>query len=406
MRLLRSSALKDLRRQVQDPWSLLLSLAIPLVVGGLLVLAFGRDQGPAPRAHLLVADEDRSLVSGLLVQALGRAGVIEVETVARAEARRRLEAGGATAMLVVPAGFGGAVLDDQPVTLQLVTNPAQRILPGIVEQTLRILVDGAFYARRLLGEPLRELRGGAPSDATVARVSVAVNQILQRAGPYLFPPALAIEPLGTAANAPPAPRRGLGAIFFPGMLFMALLFVTQAQSADIWRERQQGTLRRALTTPGGVGPLLGGKLVAGTMVLGTVSLAALAFAALALGLAWSALPLAWLWCVFSGAVFLAVMILLQVHGSSPRGASMLITIVIFPLLMIGGSFFPFEAMPPGLAAIGRRTPNGWALSQLQAIFQGTARPGGVLAAFALLAAVGTLALGLSARRLRRSFAGA
>jgi ABC-type multidrug transport system permease subunit len=404
-----SSARKDLRRQLQDPAALVLALAIPLVVGGLLVLAFGGRGGPAPRARLLVADEDASFVSGLLLQALGRTEVIDVEHLAQAEARARLDEGRASALLVVPKGFGDAVLDDRPVALQLVTNPAQRILPGIVESALRMVTDAVFYGHRLLGEPWRELRadmpqGDGPSDSSVARASMAVNQVMRRASPYLFPPAIAVE---TAAPPVPAgPPRSAGAIFFPGMLFMALLFITQGQSADVWRERQLGTLRRALTTPAGVWPLLAGKILAGTAVLAAVSTAALVFAALALGLRWQALPLAWLWCVFVGAAFLAFMVLVQLHGSSARGASMLVTIVMFPLLMVGGNFFPFEIMPPGLAAVGRLTPNGWALVQLQAICEGSARAGSLLAAFAGLAALGGLALALSVRRLRRGFAAA
>jgi hypothetical protein len=38
--------------------------------------------------------------------------------------------------------------------------------------------------------------------------------------------------------------------------------------------------------------------------------------------------------------------------------------VLFPLLMAGGSFFPFEALPDWIAAIGRRTPNGFVADRL------------------------------------------
>jgi len=38
---------------------------------------------------------------------------------------------------------------------------------------------------------------------------------------------------------------------------------------------------------------------------------------------------------------------------------------------LGGSFFPFDFMPQGFARIGRLTPNGWALGQLQNILTGT-----------------------------------
>ena len=35
--------------------------------------------------------------------------------------------------------------------------------------------------------------------------------------------------------------------------------------------------------------------------------------------------------------------------------------------MIGGSFFPFEAMPDWMVRIGKLTPNGWALGHIKDI---------------------------------------
>ena len=47
---------------------------------------------------------------------------------------------------------------------------------------------------------------------------------------------------------------------------------------------------------------------------------------------------------------------------------------LFPLVMIGGAFFPFEAMPEWMAGIGRLTPNGWALERFKDIVTGTLEP--------------------------------
>jgi len=40
---------------------------------------------------------------------------------------------------------------------------------------------------------------------------------------------------------------------------------------------------------------------------------------------------------------------------------------MFPLLMIGGSFFPTETMPGWMVAIGSWTPIGMAIEQLKAL---------------------------------------
>jgi ABC-type multidrug transport system permease subunit len=70
---------------------------------------------------------------------------------------------------------------------------------------------------------------------------------------------------------------------------------------------------------------------------------------------------------------------------------------------VGGTFFPFEMMPDWLAAIGRLTPNGWAILQLKAFLAGAVEPARLALTLAGLAAVGTLSFLLALRRLRGKF---
>ena len=161
MRFLLQCAVKDVRRRLADPMSLAIWLGIPLLLGGLMsLLAAGG--GPVPKAHVLLVDEDQSFLSSLIANAggEGRADFLDIQKVAtEAEGRRRIDAGDASALLVVPKGFAAAVIDGTPVTLRLVKNPSERILPGIVQTACEMLVEVAFYAQRLLGAPLRQLRG-------------------------------------------------------------------------------------------------------------------------------------------------------------------------------------------------------------------------------------------------------
>jgi ABC-type multidrug transport system permease subunit len=72
--------------------------------------------------------------------------------------------------------------------------------------------------------------------------------------------------------------------------------------------------------------------------------------------------------------------------------------------MLGGSFFPFEAMPAGMAALGRKTPNGWALEELKAILGDTIEPARLALAFAGLLAVCAVLFLLATRRIAGAFA--
>ncbi len=237
-------ARKDVLRHLKDPMALIFWVAIPLVVGVLMIQAVGGKQGPAPQVHLLVADEDDSMGSRFLLSALGQsraAEFIRTEKVDRSTGRRHLEDGGGSALLVIPKGFAEAVLREQPTRLTLLTNPAQRILPGIAEQLLRSLAEGVFYLHRLIGPQLREIVQGPPSDGDIARVSITINQTIRSLGQYLFPPAIQLE--STIVSQSASNRRTsipFAAVFFPGIVLMALLFAAQGLSTDIWRERDAG----------------------------------------------------------------------------------------------------------------------------------------------------------------------
>jgi len=406
---LRSAVRKDVRRHLRDPWALLFYLFIPLLIGGAIILATGGSAGPSPSAQLLVVDEDGSIISNLLVNALGQAGgIIQAEKVTRTVGEERIQKGEGSALLEIPAGFGDAVLQEKSTKLLLITNPEQSILPGIIEETLEIVVDGTFYVHRILGEELQVIAagpaGGATTlaDADVAQISTSINQIIQRLEPFLFPPVIGLET--SVDEQEPDNQVSIGALFLPGILMMSLLFIAQGLGEDVWREREQGTLRRMVSTPVGVTKFLAGKLIAGSVVILGIALIILIIGMAYLSMPFSNLPLALVWSVLSGGVFVNLLMLLQMYASSQRAASILASSLIFPLLMLGGSFFPSEVMPSWLAAIGRWTPNGWALEQLKSILLDRVQPGSLLIALMGLLIVGGVVFFLNARRMGRTFA--
>ena len=115
------------------------------------------------------------------------------------------------------------------------------------------------------------------------------------------------------------------------------------------------------------------------------------------------LPLALVWATASGVVFLLAFTLVQLHASSQRAGTVLTNSVVMPLLFVGGSFFPFEAMPGWMAALGRWTPNGWALQHLKNILAGRTEAMPLAIAFLALLLLGAILFLLGERRLRRVF---
>jgi len=260
-------------------------------------------------------------------------------------------------------------------------------------------VDGGFYFQRLGGLPLRALASGLrPSDDMVAQVSVAFSRLGRSLAKYFNPPLIGLELNVTAEK---AENQNVAGIFLPTMLFMGLLFIGNTHALDIWKEQLWGTLRRLASTPASLAAFLGGRLISLALILCAVALVGVG------GMRWFAhvpvasVPLATLWLVLSGSAFYLLLVVIAVHASGQRAASVIGNLVVFPLALLGGSFFPFEMMPDWMASIGRFTPNGWAITEFKALVAGSAHATDFVIGAASMTAAGSLLFLLTLRRIRK-----
>ena len=68
------------------------------------------------------------------------------------------------------------------------------MLPRIVEETLSIMVDGSFYLQRIAGAQLRAINTNqAPTDKSIAAMSVNFNHLAASLQRYLNPPVIGLE---------------------------------------------------------------------------------------------------------------------------------------------------------------------------------------------------------------------
>ena len=221
-------------------------------------------------------------------------------------------------------------------------------------------------------------------------------------GKWMNPPALKVA---TVNDAPAARDSNFALLFLPGMVFMAVLFIAQGMADDVWDEKALGTLGRAVSLPHDLRLFLGGKLLATSLVMAAVALVGVGVATAFFAVPLARAPLALAWCVFTGAGLYCFFQLLQFAGATRTGAHMLSTMVVFPAMMLGGSFFPFEAMPGWMAAIGRWLPNGQAVARLKDLLAGTADPRALAIAGVAIGVPAIAAFLLSARLMRGRFAG-
>ena len=363
-----ASLKKDLSRWWQDRTALLLWLGIPFLIGGLITSMIDSDDGGKPSGTLLIADLDNGLLSGLVAGAFGQeqlGELITVETVTVEEGAERIEAGEASGFLVIPEGFTEAFVNDTPVTLTLKTNPAQTILPGIIQDVTEVLLDAGFYAEQLLGDEIDMILDsdltGAPADLFVADISVRIQDKIEAIEPKVFPPVIDVE----IVEPPPAePQLDIALLFLPGIVLMAVLFSANSLASDYWQERDTGTLRRLVSTPGRLGAFVAGKALAAASIIGGLALVTLVAGFAYHDVAWAKLPSSLVWVTMGGVGLFAWFAALQMLFTNQKGASLVTTILLFPLLMAGGSFFPLAVLPGWIQAIGRMSPNGFIADRL------------------------------------------
>ena len=407
MNFLIASVKKDLTRWARDRAAMLIWLGIPFLIGG-MITSMMDGGGGSPTGTLLIADQDNSLLSGFVVGAFGQeqlGDLIIVEQVTAAEGEARIDDGEASGFLTIPEGFQDAFLNETPVTLTLKTNPAQTILPGIIEDVTEILLDLGFYLQRLLGPEIKTLMDanfeGNPTDAFVSGISVdiqhKINKIVEKTDP------LAID-LEIVEPPPAEPQPDYALLFLPGIILMAVLFASNSMAADYWVERDKGTLRRLVSAPGALAGFVTGKAVAAFIMMGAVTSVVLIVGFAYHGVAWSKFVPSLIWVSLGGVGLFAWFAAIQMLFPNNRVANLVTTILLFPLMMAGGSFFPLAALPEWIANMGRLAPNGFIVDRLGNEFVSATAWSIDTQSWLILLAIVVSGLALSTLRLKTGFA--
>ncbi len=399
---------KDISRWRQDYSAILIWLGIPFLIGGLLTMMMSQDDGGGPIGTLLIADLDDSLLSGFAAGAFSQdefSDLLGVQQVSEEEGAELIEAGEASGLLIIPKGFQEAFLNETPIKLTLKTNPSQTILPGIIEDVTSVLLDAGFYLQATFGPEIAEIQDvtelETPSDLFVSDMAVQIRDKLERLGPRLSP-----LPFDVLIVAPPPtePRPDLALLFLPGIVLMALMFAAQGLAGDYWQERDSGALRRLVSTPGLLSRFVLGKAMAAGVIVVLIGGLTLFLGFLYHDVMWQKFLPSMLWITLSGIGLFAWFSALQMFLPNSRSANLLSTIVVFPLLMMGGSFFPLEALPDWMATIGRMSPNGFVVDRLGHELTSATAWSFDLKAWSIIAAMTVSGLAMCSWRLQTGFA--
>jgi len=418
MRTILTLVSKDLRRRLADPAGVLLSIAIPLAITATMALSFGGRGGGEedhPKLRAVVADLDGTPFSSILSGASRNSEAnkhLDIKLVtSREEGLAVMQDEDYAALLVIPKGFAEAVLNGRQTRLELVKNPAQRIMPIAVEQSAEI---GAVYlstfSRFLKPEDLATLRGlfegeGWDDSLRIAALLTSAYDRIQDADELLFPPLITVKTRKEAGDT----RGGfdLTGWMFPGMIVMGLLFVALNQMKDMLRERAAGTLKRQLAAPLSPAALMVSKVIAAGLVVGVAHLLMLGSGSLFFGLSWGPLiPLLAASMLLVFAVTGFVSIIYAVARTENQGDA-LGSILIMIMSLLGGAFIPAQLLPSFLRNLSKITLNHWGNETFRTLAGGGGWAG-ISTYLLVLAAMGLVftSIGMAAmsRRLTRGVA--
>jgi ABC-2 type transport system permease protein len=375
---------KDLLRQRRAPLAVLLTLAFPLLFSALIALTFGGSGDRMPKVQLLVEDRDQSWLSGALLTATENEQFGEYFEVRAAgpDGRSQMEQGEASALWVIPRGFGADFLAGRPVRFELVLNPAQSILPEIAEQMLTVLVDLLSGASRVLREPLDQLQvlideDSPPGPEAITSISLAVYHTIEGVAEYVNPPVITLESIQladeTEADATAGPGGSdTGNIFLfvlPGVAVWSLFMLGDLAMRDLLTETTKGTLRRQLSGPMPPWQIIAAKALYAA-ALATIGLIVLS----GIGLAVAPRPVD-----PAGFIMLSLAVVLAVTGfasvvyggaPSERAGTTLSSVVLLILAFAGGAFIQTSQMPRAVQRISPFSPFYWGTEGYRELIQG------------------------------------
>ncbi len=417
-------AFKDLQRMLVSPFALIMMFGAPLLITGLLFLAFGSMIGggdldlQAVRVQVANLDQPGAqsgdLAAGQMLvdylQSDDLAELLDVSIAAdEAVARQAVESQQADVALIIPADFTAAALaPDREVAVVQYEDPTLTIGPDIVEDVVSQFIDGFAGAKIAADVVTQQLaaRDLAADEAVARETSMAYAAWLESSGHDHEGESQqsAFETRSPAATAAPA-GDGTGTIgaTMVAMTIFFTFFMAANSAESIIREDEEGTLARMFTTPTPQAAILGGKFTAVVLTLLVQDVVLLAASGLIFGIHWGqplTVVLVTLALIVVAAGF-GVALMSFVQNTRQTGPVMGGVLTVTG--MLGGLFTSGVPNVPALFDTARLAmPQGWAMHAWELTLQG-ANVGEVLGPVVVMFGLGALFFGIGILLFRRRF---
>ena len=350
-------AWKDAIIRFASSSELLFFIVLPIVFT--FLLAGGTPSGDEdPRIGLLVVDEAGTAVSQQIITELEKSTAVRPELTTRADAQKLFDDRRAEVVLIIPAGMDLQSLQNASAEVELIQQP-NNMNATVAERAVLTAIRRVSSSISAAQNAVRQREAVQPfaSDAekqTYFESSLKLAQDIQKETPER---ATVVEG-NTTDEVDYDPRANSSAGQLITWVFIPLFGI----SALFAYERQQGTLRRLLTTPASKATFLFGTITGQVAMALVQMLLLVSFGILVMKLNWGREPLALfvilLTSALAAAAFGTLMGTFIKTESQASGLSIMFGMVF---ALMGGCWYPLELFPSVIQNAVKILPTRWAM---------------------------------------------
>ena len=361
---------KDLKLFFADKRAMMLAFLIPIALITLFALAFGsvfHKKGEAKPTVLIVADDDKTIASKNTIMQLDSLKEFQVKQTSSVDAENLVKKGDEAAVLIFHKGFGDSLNAGNNPPIELKYDAAQEAEVGILQGSLTGNLMNIIGGKSMVKKTLAKFDAGNPNLDPVTREKIhaqiskifSSDETKKQSGSFLKTTPLIAEEV----NSPGLIQA------VAGVAIMLLLFSVAGMGAGLLDEKQEGTLKKLLSSPIRPHNILFGKMLATNLISIFQLTAMFLFARLAFGLD-----------IFPHLISLLIMIIATAYACSSFGVLLasfaksrqqvqsLSTLIILVMSCIGGSMIPIFIMPLFMQKIAVFSVNYWAIQGFFDIF--------------------------------------
>jgi hypothetical protein len=208
---------KDLLRDLKNPWGILVLMLIPLLLSYTIATIFGGgdEDEISIVLHVALLDQDQKMIGNMLRSMAGNQETgrnLQLHLVENPdEGIRLLEKQEVSALVVLPENLTSSLIDGVTTTISFYPNPAQTVLPKVVEQGIKLIAVVLSQGAVLLAPQMEDIRKVIDDPDAISHWEMAMMfyrglQKVEQLEPYLFPPIIQYDTIPASEYVPMASR--------------------------------------------------------------------------------------------------------------------------------------------------------------------------------------------------------